>query len=109
NPIDSTTNHDFLLKVALAYIGDLPDFHWPSFTLTGKYAEASPIFHVSPGDAPFLMYNSDDDPLIAARQMLLMDEALRKSGITSEKYTTKGQGHAPIPNMELVNNFFQKH
>lgn len=57
------------------------------------YRAASPLAHVSAGDAPVLMFQGTKDPLIPTGQATVMDEALRKAGVKSRCDILEGAGH----------------
>ncbi len=58
-----------------------------------KAASASPLTHVSKGDAPFLIVHGDADPLVPHRQSELLLVALLQAGVPAELHTVKGGGH----------------
>ncbi|TWU46331.1 Carboxylesterase NlhH [Rubripirellula tenax] len=45
------------------------------------YLQASPLTHVSPGDAPMLLFQGTDDALVPYQQAILMVEAMTKADI----------------------------
>ena len=53
---------------------------------------ASPLRHVAPGNAPQLIFHSDDDPSIPIEQVLRMTAALEAAGAPYEflRYTDRG-------------------
>lgn len=55
--------------------------------------EASPVTHVSPGDAPFLTAHGTHDPLVPFAQAEEIDAALKKAGVDSLLITMTNGGH----------------
>jgi acetyl esterase/lipase len=55
--------------------------------------EASPVTHVSPGDAPFLTAHGTQDPLVPYAQGQEIDAALKKAGVESLLITMTNGGH----------------
>lgn len=104
---DTTIDNDFAMSVMKAYVGELPEFHNGNFVLSGKYASASPLSHVSAGDAPTLIYYSDNDPIIPPRQAIAMQVALTKHRIPVKAVERKGQHHSPAPDMQEVDSWFK--
>lgn len=73
--------------------------------------EASPITHVSAGDAPFLTAHGTKDPLVPYAQGQEIDAALKKAGVESLLITMTNGGHG-FRSAELdqrVQQFFDKH
>jgi acetyl esterase/lipase len=97
------------LRIIVSYLGELPSVEKGEFALTGKFAEASPITHVSTGDAPMLIYYSDNDPLIPQRQALAMHKKLVEAGVETEIIMTPGMGHEPMPDLKKVDAWFHKY
>ena len=64
---DTAILTNVILRVLSDYMGELPQIEKGEFVLSGKYAEASPLTHVSNDDASFLIYYSDNDFLIPVR------------------------------------------
>lgn len=57
------------------------------------YREASPVTHVTPDDAPFLLIHGDADSLVPFEQSELMQQALVKSGVSVKLRRISGVGH----------------
>ena len=73
--------------------------------------EASPITHVSAGDAPFLTAHGTKDPLVPYAQAQEIDAALKSVGVESILITMTNGGHgfrSPALD-ERVQQFFDKH
>lgn len=69
-----------------------------------KARAASPVTHVSPGDAPMLLVHGDADPLVPVQQSRELHEALRKAGVDSTLRVVPGGGHGNnFPGRELAN------
>lgn len=105
---DTTIDNNFALSVMNAYIGELPQMEYGNFVLSGKFAEASPLSHVSAGDAPMLIYYSDNDPVIPYRQAIAMEQALQKNNVAVKTVKRTGQYHGPVPDMEEVDRWLKK-
>lgn len=54
---------------------------------------ASPVHHVSPGDAPFFFYHGTKDVLVEPEQAKRMAAALAKAGVRHEVFWQEGRGH----------------
>ncbi|HMR84832.1 MAG TPA: alpha/beta hydrolase [Niabella sp.] len=104
---DTAIDNDFAINIMSAYVGELPETKDGSFLLSGKYAEASPLAHVSTGDAPTLIYYSDNDPIIPPRHAVVMYEALKKNQVPAKIVERKGQNHGPVPDMDEVDQWFK--
>lgn len=60
---------------------------------TEKAREASPIDHISPGDAPFLHLHGDRDNIVPLQQSRNFDAALGKAGVASRLIIVPGARH----------------
>jgi len=58
-----------------------------------RYADASPVTHVSPDDAPTLVVNSRDE-LIPLAQLRALDRALTRAGVRHRTLVLPGHAHA---------------
>lgn len=58
-----------------------------------EYKLASPVTHVSPGDAPMLLFQGTKDPLVPHTQTYPMLEAMTKSGVPGRVELILGAGH----------------
>ncbi len=106
---DTTIILDLIESMLIAYLGSLPDQQNGQNLLTGIYADASPLAQVNKGDAPTLIYYSDNDPLIPARQALKMQEALRQYEVPAAVYLSPKAEHHPIPDMDKIDKWFKKY
>lgn len=73
--------------------------------------EASPVTHVSPGDAPALTAHGTEDPLVPYAQAEEYDAALKKAGVESLLITMVNGGHGfRSPELDQrIEKFFEKH
>lgn len=60
------------------------------------YARASPITHVSAGDAPTFIYQGTWDALVPAAMARDMKAALDAAGVPAELFLVSGQGHITL-------------
>lgn len=58
-----------------------------------RYAEASPVYHVSEGDPPVFLYHGKLDFLVAEDQASDYYKALRAAGVDAELYLHRWRGH----------------
>jgi acetyl esterase/lipase len=56
--------------------------------------EASPISHVTPDDAPFLLIHGDHDDLVPYQQSQLMYDRLVQAGVPAQLVIVKNGGHS---------------
>lgn len=105
---DSLIQNPIISKVLLNYIGELPAVENGIYVSTGKYAEASPVTYVSRETASFLIYCSENDPLVPLRQAIHMHKKLFNSGIEAKLIISKNEGHNPVPNINEINRWFLK-
>ena len=73
---------------------------------------ASPITHVSPGDAPMLSIHGTDDQLVPYNQSTILHKALLKAGCESILITVKGGRHGGFNSPEIdkrLEAFFARH
>jgi len=61
-----------------------------------RYAEASPIFHVTPASPPFLLIHGTNDPYVPVSQSTAMAEALRKVKVPVTVKQIAGAGDTPV-------------
>jgi acetyl esterase/lipase len=57
------------------------------------YRAASPVTHVSAGDAPIFLLQGTKDPIVPATQATVMAEALKKAGVKARCEIIDGAGH----------------
>jgi len=58
---------------------------------------ASPLYHVAPGDPPFLLIHGDSDNLVPIAHSERMLTALQKAGVPAELLTMKNANHVMLP------------
>jgi acetyl esterase/lipase len=58
-----------------------------------KALQASPLHHVTPGDAPHIHFHGTNDPLVPFNQSGIYHAALKKAGVRSTLITSSGGGH----------------
>lgn len=61
-----------------------------------RYAEASPVFHVSPDDPPVFLYHGELDQLVTDDQARDYYAALIEAGVDAELYLHNWLGHASL-------------
>jgi len=59
------------------------------------YREASPLFHVTNDDPPFLLVHGDADKTVPFKNSELMEHALQKVGVSVKLINIPGGGHGP--------------
>ncbi|MBS1730180.1 MAG: alpha/beta hydrolase [Bacteroidetes bacterium] len=106
---DTAIVNDYILSAISAYMGSLPEMKAGVFILSGKYKEASPFAQVTKDDAPTLIYNSDNDPLIPIRQANDMYHQLIENNVPTQMIISQHTGHNPIPDMRIVCKWFDKY
>ena len=76
-----------------------------------KVAAANPITYITPNSPPFLLAHGDADRLVPYHQSVLLEAALKKSGVEVTFYTVKGGGHGfrNATADKLRKEFFAKH
>jgi predicted esterase len=109
NSADTLPARKYYLQIILSYMGELPETKNNEFILSGKYAQASPISFVTRDDAPFLIYYSENDPIIPPIQAAMMCKKLKEAGVPYKEFKNPDQGHSPIPDMEEVDNWFKRY
>jgi dipeptidyl aminopeptidase/acylaminoacyl peptidase len=55
--------------------------------------EASPIHHITSGDAPFLILHGTQDSQVSLEQSQALDTALNAAGVDSTLIVVEGAGH----------------
>ncbi|MBI2383061.1 MAG: alpha/beta hydrolase [Gammaproteobacteria bacterium] len=60
------------------------------------YAQASPLAHVSPGDAPFFLYHGTWDSTVPIEQAEVLKAALDAAGVPAELFRTSVLGHTAM-------------
>lgn len=66
-----------------------------------KAKEASPITHVSKGDAPFLIIHGSKDMLVPYPQSVAFNKALKQAGVSSVLIKIDGGGHGGFRSREV--------
>jgi acetyl esterase/lipase len=86
--------------------------------LGAELQAASPVTYVAPGDPPFLIFHSDNDPIVAVRQSKDLAWDLGSAGVDVRLVVVHGGGHlftqtggAPDPAQitAMVVHFFVQH
>lgn len=103
---DQAIQNPIITRVLFNYVGELPMVENGNYVLSGKYAEASPITYVDGDDASFLMYGSENDPLVPQRQEYNMFNKLKNSNVEARLRMSRSEGHFPIPNMEEIDTWY---
>lgn len=67
-----------------------------------RYAQASPVTHVSADDPPFLLQSGAEDPVTTAEQAQLMEAALKKADVPVRLEIIPGFGHVAEMNEEKL-------
>ena len=60
------------------------------------YKDAFPLYHVSKDDPPFLLIHGDADKTVPYKNSEVLEQALRKVGVTVKLVTVPGGGHGPL-------------
>jgi dipeptidyl aminopeptidase/acylaminoacyl peptidase len=71
-------------------------FETPDHPIFATYREASTISHVTPDDAPILIYHGDADELVDVRQARALDRALTRAGVAHELIILPGADHGQL-------------
>lgn len=105
---DTAMQLAYILQVDLALMGGIPDRSRDGkFSLSGKYAAASPITYVNKDNAPFLIYHSEDDPVITSRNGPAMYKKLQEAGVLSKLVIRQGDGHNPKVDIDEISQWFE--
>jgi len=80
----------------------------------GKAALASPVTHVTPDDAPFLIMHGDKDRVVPLAQSRRLQQALAKAGVPVQLVILSGATHADRAFLDSANkrtilDFFNRH
>jgi acetyl esterase/lipase len=75
--------------------------------------KASPIFHVTRGDPPFLIMHGDRDDTVPLQQSLAFAKTLQEAGVTVRLVVLKGAGHGgsdffQSEQMKIIDNFLDE-
>ncbi len=74
--------------------------------------KASPISHVSKGDAPFLIVHGTDDKVVPVNQGKILHDTLERNGVKSRLIEVRGAGHMGILTPEIqreTQSFLKRH
>jgi len=73
-------------------------------------AAASPVTHITADDPPFLIMHGDEDKVVDIQQSEILEEKLRKAGVSVKLEVLKGQGHGfrTRESLESVRTFFKE-
>lgn len=91
------------------YMGELPASDRKDFILSGKYAEASPISYVRGDNAPMLLFHSENDPIVPARQATALFTELEALQVPCRLVMSIGEGHEPRPDIGAVDDWFRRY
>lgn len=100
---------EFTTSLAALFLGD---------PISGRGKEeavlASPLHHVTADDAPILIIQGDNDPLVKPAQSISLHEAYTKAGVESALEIVPNGGHGSPeffnePRRKLISDFFDKH
>ena len=80
----------------------------------GLAALGSPLTHVTPNDAPFLIVHGDRDPLVPLAQSVRLHRALKAAGVTSDLHIIEGASHGGLsfiarPERKRLVAFLRRH
>lgn len=90
----SKVNTPFGSVTVTAFLGMRPPREQEKHTLAGRiYTEASPMFHVTADDPPFLLIHGDADKVVPYQQSKMMEAALSKAGVPVKLIVVPGGGH----------------
>jgi len=78
------------------------------------YKLASPLFHVTKDDPPFLIFHGGSDGLVPVNQSKILHAALRKVGVPSELIIYEGEDHGwggenMVDSIKRMIEFFKKY
>lgn len=97
-PVDLTTEYARKKSKIAKFIGK------PYDEATQVYKLASPITHITQDDPPTLILHGTIDELVPIRQADLLDEALKKAGVSHQYYRLEGWPHA-MDISQVVNDY----
>jgi acetyl esterase/lipase len=104
SPHDLSVPDGIAWPYVVTFMGEAPpmDATFTETELRGKYAEASPVAHVTPDDASFLLIHGDADPNVMYRQLAIMEGALTAAGVSVETRTIASDSHTPPLNHQSI-------
>lgn len=96
-PHDLTVNTPLYWPFTVAFMGERPpmDSGFSDYLREGLYAEASPVTHVTPDDAAFMLIHSVEDKYIAPEQLGIMTDAVRSANLSVESVSIESTFHNP--------------
>ncbi|MBX7133638.1 MAG: alpha/beta hydrolase [Fimbriimonadaceae bacterium] len=108
---DLTNPRDVHLPIAMAFLEQFMGCSHDGNE--AKWAEASPITHVNPASAPFLIIHGDMDDVVPLEQSRSFHSRLGQAGVSSELKIMPGEGHsfsweAWVAIRELSLKFFER-
>ncbi|HVQ27389.1 MAG TPA: prolyl oligopeptidase family serine peptidase, partial [Planctomycetota bacterium] len=80
-----------------------------------EYRQASPLSYVSPGDAPMLLFQGTNDPLVPPVHATRMADAMQAAGVAGRVELLVGAGHGDWTREEFARTsaamlaFFREH
>jgi dipeptidyl aminopeptidase/acylaminoacyl peptidase len=88
-------------------MGERPpmDAEFNKFVREGKYAEASPITHVTPDDAAFLFVHGIQDKWVDVQHARLMHDSVREAGLDTKIVVLDEQAHWPTLDGRLISGW----
>lgn len=96
------------LATVVAFMGERPPRDENGvFLRKGRYGEASPVTHVTPDDAPFLIIQGKDDTVVPADQLDIMMRALRQANVNAEPILIEDGSHSPPLDLELISTWLE--
>ncbi len=87
-PTDFTADDEMRSERALLAFMDTTREEHPE-----RFAEASPVTHLSPDDPPVFFIHGTDDRTVPYNQALILKAALEEAGVEHEFVTIEGGGH----------------
>lgn len=106
NDFPSTINHDAKDSPESRLIGG------PIQTLKAIARQASPVSHITAGDAAFLIMHGNKDKLVPIDQSIRFDAALKKARVPSTFVKVEGAGHGVFSHPEVsvrIRKFLERH
>ena len=96
-PHDLTVNSTLIWPFVVQYLGERAPMNemWTAYKREGIYADASPVTHVSPDDAAFMLIHGDGDPNVPFRQLPMMSETVSAAGLELEVVEISSDSHSP--------------
>jgi acetyl esterase/lipase len=97
SPHDLSVPDGISWPYVVTFMGEAPpmDATFTETELRGKYAEASPVTHVTPDDASFLMLHGEGDSYVMYEQLSIMGSALAQAGVSADAVSIDSDSHVP--------------